>query len=190
MLIALFVFGTVSAAPPAPKSTPPSRSSIAPTFHPYINPIPFLVFGLLTGGVGLSFHDRFVAGPDFSYVSATLSGTVLWALGFGLRGDYALTRKWYEEGWRLSGFAQWIPTGLVQQGKFEGEFSAFLAGALVGYRWFTDGGFSYGVGAGAQYLSIPPQITVTENGGSTQTITTPGVSGFLPAFEIVAAWAF
>ncbi len=72
----------------------------------------------------------------------------------------------------------------------DGSLTTFSAGAVGGWRWIWDPGFSLSIGLGAQYLSVVTEVEAQTSDGEEASTGSLNFDGFLPAFEFTLGWAF
>jgi len=72
----------------------------------------------------------------------------------------------------------------------DGSVGTLGIGAVLGWRWIWDPGFSLGLGLGGQYFSVVSESSATYSDGSETGSGSVSYDGFLPAFEFTLGWAF
>lgn len=71
-----------------------------------------------------------------------------------------------------------------------GSVGTLGVGAVAGWRWIWDPGFSLGLGLGGQYFAVVSQASATYSDGTETGSGSVKYDGFLPAFEFTMGWAF
>jgi hypothetical protein len=142
---------------------------------------PWLV-GFFNVGYERALGDSFSLRPRASYWSLSSSGN--WALfALGIDAYFHPMGKGLE-GWFLGPrYDAWILS--VSDSGESGTGILHLLGAMAGYNWVFQGGFSLGVSLGAQTVLAG---SVTSSSGTT-TFDFP-YRGFMPAFNVELGWAF
>jgi len=71
-----------------------------------------------------------------------------------------------------------------------GSVTTIGGGAVAGWRWIWDPGFSLGLGLGAQYLSAVSSADATNADGTSASTGTFNFDGVFPVIEITLGWGF
>lgn len=133
--------------------------------------------------------------------------SVLAGVGYGSigSGDVRFSRiegllgmNWHPIGNGMHGFFlgprlkidKWTLTVTEGDSGGDGSITAIGAGAVAGWRWIWDPGFSLGLGIGGQYISIASEAAATYEDGTEASTGSFNVDGFVPTFEFTLGWAF
>ena len=133
--------------------------------------------------------------------------SVLAGVGYGAigSGDTKISRiegmlgmNWHPIGNGMHGFFvgprlkinQWGITVTEGESGADGSVTAISAGAVAGWRWIWDPGFSLGLGLGGQYITVASEAAATYEDGTEADTGSYNFDGFVPAFEFTLGWAF
>lgn len=144
-------------------------------------------------------YDRLLA-DNFSLVTAVSVGAAsvnggagIFSVGGTLGGNWHPLKNGMHGfflGPRVSMQYYGIDAGCGDEACADGSVTTFGAGAIVGWRWIWNPGFSLGLGVGAQYATIVSEAEARSSDGSDAVGSGFSFSGILPDFELNIGWAF
>lgn len=161
-----------------------SNEAAAYDMNVRVNPLG-LAFGIIGAEVDFKVGESMTVGPSLGILSTSLGTTSLNAYQIGARANFYLSGPAISDGWFAAPYASFLPM-TIKSGNASASWSSFSAGALFGYQWVWESGFNMDVGLGASYYSTASSVTA-DDGSS---LSVPGFSGILPAFEWSVGYAF